>query len=99
MPTYTIPYSALAIEASLIKNELMRAVESVLDSGRYILGPEVSAFEQEFAIYCQTKFSSGISNGTSALHLVLRAIGIKPGDEVITVPNSFVASAAAISLA
>ena len=99
MSIYTIPYSALAIEASLIKNELMRAVESVLDSGRYILGPEVSAFEQEFAIYCQTKFSSGISNGTSALHLVLRAIGIKPGDEVITVPNSFVASAAAISLA
>jgi dTDP-4-amino-4,6-dideoxygalactose transaminase len=99
MMTYTVPYSALATEAALLKGELMRAVESVFDSGRYILGPEVSAFEQEFAAYCQTKFSSGISNGTSALHLVLRAIGIKPGDEVITVPNSFVASAAAIALA
>lgn len=99
MSTYTVPYSALPTEAALLKGELMHAVESVLDSGRYILGSEVTAFEQEFAIYCQTKFSSGISNGTSALHLVLRAIGIKPGDEVITVPNSFVASAAAISLA
>lgn len=99
MTSYTIPYSALATEAALLKGDLMRAVESVLDSGRYILGPEVSAFEQEFAAYCQTRFSSGISNGTSALHLVLRAIGIKPGDEVITVPNSFVASAAAIALA
>jgi dTDP-4-amino-4,6-dideoxygalactose transaminase len=77
----------------------LHAVESVLDSGRYILGPEVADFEKEFAAYCQTKFSSGISNGTSALHLALRAIGIKPGDEVITVPNSFVASAAAIALA
>ena len=99
MHTYTIPYSALSTESALIKEELMSAFERVLDSGRYILGPEVLAFEQEFAAYCQTKYSSGISNGTSALHLVLRAIGIKPGDEVITVSNSFVASAAAISLA
>lgn len=99
MPTYFVPYSALAAEASLVKADLLHAVESVLDSGRYVLGPEVAAFEQQFAAYCQTKFSSGISNGTSALHLVLRAIDIKPGDEVITVPNSFVASAAAIALA
>jgi dTDP-4-amino-4,6-dideoxygalactose transaminase len=99
MSTYTVPYSALAMETALLKYELMSAVEGVLDSGSYILGAEVLAFEQEFAIYCQTKSSAGISNGTSALHLVLRAIGIKPGDEVITVPNSFVASAAAISLA
>jgi dTDP-4-amino-4,6-dideoxygalactose transaminase len=99
MINYSVPYSALANDAALVKGELMLAVESVIDSGRYILGPEVSAFEQEFATYCQTKFSSGISNGTSALNLVLRAIGIRPGDEVITVPNSFVASAAAIVLA
>ena len=82
MPSYTVPYSALATEVSLVKAELMQAVESVLDSGRYILGPEVGAFEREFADYCQASYSVGISNGTSALHLVLRAIGIKEGDEV-----------------
>jgi dTDP-4-amino-4,6-dideoxygalactose transaminase len=99
MKVYSVPYSNLAKEATLLKRELLNKVENVLDSGRYILGSEVMAFEQEFADYCQTKFSSGMSNGTSALHHVLRAIGIKHGDEVITVPNSFVASAAAIALA
>lgn len=99
MPTYTVPYSALAAEASLVKAELMRAVECVLDSGRYILGPEVAAFEREFADYCQSKFAAGIANGTCALHLVLRGIELKEGDEVITVPNSFVASASSVALA
>ena len=99
MPSYTVPYSSLATEASLVKTELMRAVENVLDSGRYILGPEVAAFEREFAEYCQAKFAVGISNGTSALHLVLRGIGFDEGDEVITVPNSFVASTSTIALA
>lgn len=99
MPTYTVPYSALATEASLVKSELMQAVENVLDSGRYVLGPEVTAFEREFAEYCQTKFAAGVANGTCALHLVLRGIGLAEGDEVITAPNSFVASASAIALA
>ena len=99
MTAFTVPYSALAAEASSVKVELMRAVEKVLDSGRYILGPEVAAFEKEFAAYCQTDHASGIANGTCALHLVLRGIGLLPGDEVITVPNSFVASASSIALA
>lgn len=99
MPTYTVPYSALTTEVALVKIELMRAVENVLDSGRYILGPEVAAFEHEFAEYCQTKCAAGISNGTSALHLVLRGIDLDDGDEVITAPNSFVASASSIALA
>ncbi len=96
---FAVPYSALAAEASLVKIDLMRAVEGVLDSGRYILGPEVAAFEQEFAEYCQAKHASGISNGTCSMHLVLRGLGLAPGDEIITVPNSFVASAASIALA
>lgn len=99
MPFYSVPYSALATEASLVKTELMRAVENVLDSGRYVLGPEVAAFEREFAEYCQTKFAAGVANGTCALHLVLRGIGLKEGDEVITAPNSFIASASSIALA
>ena len=97
--TYSVPYVALAESALEIKEELMRAFEAVLDSGQYILGPEVSAFEQEFADQCQADFAVGIASGTCALHLVLRALGLKEGDEVITVPNSFIASAASIALA
>ncbi len=99
MSSYAVPYSALATETALVKAELMQAVGNVLDSGRYILGPEVAAFEREFADYCQVKFSAGIANGTCALHLVLRGIGLEEGDEVITAPNSFIASASSISLA
>ncbi len=99
MPSYTVPYAALATEASLVKAELLRAVENVLDSGHYVLGPEGKSFEQEFAEYCQTKFAAGVANGTCALHLVLRGIGLAEGDEVITAPNSFVASASSIALA
>ena len=99
MSSYAVPYSALATEAALVKAELLQAVGNVLDSGRYILGPEVAAFEREFADYCQVKFSAGIANGTCALHLVLRGIGLEAGDEVITAPNSFIASASAVSLA
>lgn len=94
-----VPYTALSYEASLLKVELLKAFEGVLDSGRYILGPEVLAFEREFAAYCEVPMAAGISNGTSALHLVLRGLGLKDGDEVITAPNSFLASAAAIALA
>lgn len=77
----------------------MRAVEGVLDSGRYILGPEVQAFEQEFAELCGVPASIGVANGTDALILVLRDLGLKAGDEVITAPNSFLASASAVVLA
>lgn len=94
-----MPYSALAADVAILKTEIMQAVEYVLDSGQYILGPEVAAFEHEFAEYCQTKFAVGISNGTCALNLVLRGIGLAEGDEIITVSNSFVASASSIALA
>jgi len=97
--TFQVPYSALGRQAGTIKTDLLAAVDSVLDSGRYILGPNVKAFEQEFAAYCGSRLACGVSNGTSALHLTLRAIGLKPGDEVITAPNSFVASASTTVLA
>ena len=96
---FAVPYAALSRQAATIKTELLEAVESVLDGGRYILGPDVAAFEQEFAALCGTKFARGISNGTSALHLTLRSIGLKTGDEVITAPNSFLASASSVALA
>jgi dTDP-4-amino-4,6-dideoxygalactose transaminase len=95
---YAVPYSALPYQAAEVKQELLSSIEAVLDSGRYIMGPEVTAFEREFAAYCQSPRSLGVANGTCALRLVLEGLRLKEGDEVITVPNSFVATAATIAL-
>src|SRR4051812_37527013 len=95
---YSVPYTAFGPRVAEIKAELHQAFEEVLESGRYILGPNVSAFETEFARYCGAELGLGISSGTCALHLVFRALGFGPGDEVITVPNSFIATAASIAL-
>jgi dTDP-4-amino-4,6-dideoxygalactose transaminase len=80
-----------------IRTEVEIAIADVLPTGKYVLGPNVHAFEEEFAAYCQTDYCVGISNGTEALHLALVACGIGPGDEVITVPNTYIATAFAIS--
>ncbi len=80
-----------------IKDEVEPAVLDVLRSGKYILGPQVKAFEAEYAAYCQTKYCVGISSGTEALHLALAALGIGPGDEVITACNTYIATALAIT--
>lgn len=80
-----------------IKAEVEPAVLEVLRSGKYILGPNVQAFEEEFAAYCQTKYCVGISSGTEALHLALAALEIGPGDEVITACNTYIATALAIT--
>jgi dTDP-3-amino-3,4,6-trideoxy-alpha-D-glucose transaminase len=76
--------------------ELRSAVERVLDSERYILGPEVSAFEQEFAAYCGTEHAIGVANGTEAITIALRAMDVGPGDEVVVPSFTFWASAEAI---
>lgn len=96
---FEVPYADLAGQAGEIKKALLDAVEGVLDSGRYILGPEVAAFEREFAAQYGAGHAVGVGNGTCALIHTLRALGLPAGSEVITAPNSFVASAAAISLA
>lgn len=98
MKKINVPYAALAAQTLSMKNELMQAAEQVLTSGQYILGPSVTAFEGHFSRYCQTSFAAGVSNGTSALQLALRALGVGEGDEVITAPNSFIASASSIAL-
>jgi dTDP-4-amino-4,6-dideoxygalactose transaminase len=94
----SVPYVALALRARRVKRELMAAIERVIDQGMYILGPEVEEFERRFAEYCGTRYAVGVSDGTAALILALRAIGVAPGDEVITAPNSFVASASSAAL-
>jgi dTDP-4-amino-4,6-dideoxygalactose transaminase len=93
-----VPYVALGLRARRVKQELMAAIERVVDGGMYILGPEVQEFETRFAAYCGTRFAVGVADGTTALILALRSLGIGPGDEVITAPNSFIASASAAAL-
>src|SRR4051794_17936502 len=79
-----------------IKSEIDEAVGRVLENGHFILGPEVAAFEEEFARYQRAGQAIGLNSGTSALHLALLAARVGPGDEVITVPFSFIATAASI---
>jgi len=93
-----VPYVNLALQHQAIKTELLSAVEAVLDHGGFILGPEVQTFEQCFAEFCGVRYAVGVGTGTDALFLSLRALGIGPGDEVITVPNSFLASASSVAL-
>ena len=91
-----IPFLDLKAQYASIKPEVDAAIQAVLDSCGYILGPEVAKLEEEFAAYSGAKFGIGVNSGTSALHLSLLAAGIGPGDEVITVPFTFVATVAAI---
>lgn len=75
------------------------AIRRVVEGGRFILGEEVEAFEREFASYLGARHAIGVGNGTDALHLALRALGVGPGDEVITVPFTYIATTEAISMA
>jgi dTDP-4-amino-4,6-dideoxygalactose transaminase len=91
-----IPFVDLKAQYYSIKPEIDAAIADVLESSQFILGEEVADFEAEFAAYCQAEHAVGVNSGTSALHLALLAAGIGPGDEVITVPFTFVATVAAI---
>ncbi len=79
-----------------LRDELRSAIDRVLDSERYILGPEVEAFEREFAAYCGSSHAVGVANGTEAITIALRAMGVGPGDEVVVPSFTFYASAEAI---
>ena len=91
-----IPFVDLKAQYHSIKEEIDTAIARVLESSQFVLGDEVAAFEEEFADYCNTRYGIAVNSGTSALHLALLATGIGPGDEVITVPFTFVATVAAI---
>jgi dTDP-4-amino-4,6-dideoxygalactose transaminase len=94
-----IPFIDLQAQYRSIKPEIDAAVLQVLGDAHFILGPAVAAFETAFAGYCGTTHAVGCSSGTSALHMALLAAGVGPGDEVVTVPYTFVASVAAIEYA
>lgn len=91
-----IPFVDLKAQYLSIKPEIDDAALAVLGSSQFVLGKFVEAFEQRFAAYCGAEQAIGVNSGTSALHLGLLAAGVGPGDEVITVPFTFVATAAAI---
>ncbi len=91
-----IPLVDLKKQYETIKPEIDDAIADVLQSSQFILGKHVEAFESDFAAHCQTRFAFGVNSGTSALHLALLAAGVGPGDEVITVSFTFVATAASI---
>jgi dTDP-4-amino-4,6-dideoxygalactose transaminase len=92
----SVPYLDLKAQYRSIKSEIDAAVSRVLESSQFVLGAEVAAFEEEFAKHCGAAECVAVNSGTSALHLALLAAGVGPGDEVITVPFTFVASVAAI---
>ncbi len=96
-PIIRIPAEDLTRQYQQIRWEVAAAIDSVLPSGKYTLGPVLEQFEQEFATYCGVKHAIGISNGTEALHLALLAMGVGAGDEVITQANTYVATAFAVN--
>lgn len=91
-----IPFVDLSVQHTELKAEILAAVTRVLESNQFVLGAEVAAFESEFAAYSSASYGVAVNSGTSALHLALLAAGVGPGDEVITVPFTFVATVAAI---
>ena len=93
-----VPYVDIAGQHAPLRADLLAAVAEVIDSGAFILGPQVEEFERRFAALCGTRYAVGVNSGTDALILALRVLGVGPGDEVITPPNSFVASASCIAL-
>src|SRR5688500_16651027 len=88
-----VPLFAASLEP--YHDALAERLEAVARSGRYILGPEVKAFEAEFAAYCGVEHCVGVANGTDALTIALRALGVKPGDEVVMPSLTFYATAEA----
>lgn len=88
-----VPFVDLSREASSISDELINVTSKVLNSGQYVFGPNLDAFEEKFSDYCDVKYAIGVGNGSDALVLIMRSLGIGPGDEVICPANSFIASA------
>jgi dTDP-4-amino-4,6-dideoxygalactose transaminase len=92
-----VPFLDLRSEYAQLRDEIRSALDRVGEAAAFIEGPEVEAFEGEFADFCGAKHCVALSSGTAALHLGLLALGVQPGDEVITTPNTFIATAEAIT--
>jgi dTDP-4-amino-4,6-dideoxygalactose transaminase len=97
MPSARVPFIDLVREYGTIKDEIDHAMRRVVESGQFILGPEVAAFEREMAAYCGAAHAIGVASGTDALRLALEVVDVRAGDEVITSPFTFVATAEMVS--
>ena len=94
-----VPFFDLPLQIRNLRTEIDAALQAVLDHGQFIHDPEVAAFEKEWAEFVGTKHAVGVGSGTDPLLMILRALGIGSGDEVITAANTFIATAEAISFA
>jgi len=92
-----VPFLDLKVQYASIKEEITSALQQVLNNTAFAGGPFVEQFEKDFASFCQCEFAIGVGSGTDALWMALLSLGIGPGDEVITTPNTFIATAEAIS--
>jgi dTDP-4-amino-4,6-dideoxygalactose transaminase len=92
-----VPFLDLKAEYAELRGEILPALDRLCQNAVFVEGPEVEAFENDFADFCGTKHCVAVSSGTAALHLGLLALGVQPGDEVITTPNTFIATAEAIT--
>lgn len=93
----TVPFNDLHKNYVSLKSDIDLAIQEVINKSQFINGPQLQKFEKKFAQFCQIKYAAGCANGTAALHLALLACRIKPGDEVITTPMSFIATTEAIT--
>src|SRR5690606_26308177 len=92
-----VPFLDLRAQHDPIRGELLKVIEEVIDQNAFAGGPFVQRFETDFAAFCGTSHAIGVGNGTDAILLALLALGVGPGEEVITVPATFIATAEAIS--
>jgi dTDP-4-amino-4,6-dideoxygalactose transaminase len=97
MTKKSVPFVDMHARIQPLRAELLAACERVIDSGVFVMGPETAAFEDEFAAFCGAEHAVAVSNGTAALQLALLAANVGPGDEVITVANTFIATYEAIA--
>src|SRR5215510_13969978 len=94
-----VPFLDLVTAHRELEDELLAAAREAIRGARFIGGPEVEGFEQEFASYCGTKYCVGLGSGTDAVRFALMAVGVQPGDAVVTVANTFIATVEGISQA
>ncbi len=93
---HSVPFLDLKLQHQALRDKINAAISRTVDSAEFILGSQVTEFEESFAYYCDCAHAVGVSSGTAGLHLALVALGVGPGDEVITVPNTFIATVEAI---
>jgi dTDP-4-amino-4,6-dideoxygalactose transaminase len=99
MKDQRVPFLDLVTPHRELEEELVAASRAIIQSAHFIGGPEVEGFEREFAEYCGARFSVGVGSGTDAVRFALMAAGVKPGDAVVTVANTFIATVEGISQA